>query len=143
MNPLSIPLADMNTDTPTINKDERWRRFYDFFYEQPNKIPGYLDAAEAIKGFPTLDMFVKDQTVAMFAYQSGLINVWEEQLKAVNWDMVALPPLPGQPGVGSMAIPKLFGITSMAKDKDAAMIAIRYLLSDEHQKWLCTRQVFR
>ncbi|RKN70102.1 hypothetical protein [Paenibacillus ginsengarvi] len=67
-----------------------------------------------IKGFPTLDMFVKDQSVAMFAYQSGLINVWEEQHKAVNWDIVALPPLPGQPGIGSMATSKLFGITSMA-----------------------------
>ncbi|GAA3413504.1 ABC transporter substrate-binding protein [Paenibacillus hodogayensis] len=141
MNPLSIPLADPKTDTPTINKDERWKRFYDYFYEQPNKIPGYQDAIQATKGFPTLDMFVKDQTVAMFAYQSGLINVWEEQLKALNWDIVALPPLPGQPGVGSMATPKLFGITSMAKDKDAAMIAIQYLLSDEHQKELARKGI--
>lgn len=141
MNPLSIPLADMTADTPTINKDERWRRFYEYFYEQPNKLPGYQDAIQTIKGFPTLDMFVKDQTVAMFAYQSGLINVWEEQLKAVNWDIVALPPLPGQPGIGSMAVPKLFGITSMAKDKDAAMIAIQYLLSDEHQKELARKGI--
>lgn len=141
MNPLSIPLADPKTDTPTINKDERWKRFYDYFYEQPNKMPGYQDAIKTIKGFPTLDMFVKDQSVAMFAYQSGLINVWEEQLKALNWDIVALPPLPGQPGIGSMATPKLFGITSMAKDKDAAMIAIQYLLSDEHQKELARKGI--
>lgn len=139
MNPLSIPLADPTTDTPTINKDERWRKFYDYFYEQPNKIPGYLDGAKAINGIPTLQMFVNDQTVAMFAYQSGLINVWEEQLKTVNWDIVSLPEFPDQKGVGSMANPKLFGITSMAKDKDAAMIAIQYLLSDEHQQFLARK----
>lgn len=139
MNPLSIPLADLKTDTPTINKDERWRKFYEYFYEQPNKLPGYQSAIQAINGFPTLDMFVKSQTVAMFAYQSGLINVWEEQLKALNWDIVALPPLPGQPGVGSMATPKLFGITSMAQNKDAAMVALQYLLSDEHQAELARK----
>ncbi|MDF2724808.1 MAG: extracellular solute-binding protein family 1 [Paenibacillus sp.] len=136
MNPLSLPLANLTNDTPTINKDERWRKFYEYFYETPNKIPGYQDGIKASKGFPTLDMFVNTQTVGMFAYQSGLINVWEEQLKSLNWDIVALPSLPGQPGVGSMATPKLFGITSMAKDKEAAMIALQYLLSDEHQKQL-------
>ncbi|TMV48665.1 extracellular solute-binding protein [Paenibacillus mesophilus] len=139
MNPLSIPMADIATDTPTINRDERWRTFYDYFYDRPNKIPGYLDGAKAINGIPTREMFVNDQTVAMFAYQSGLINVWEEQLKGLDWDMAALPEFPNQRGVGSMANPKLFGITSMAENKDAAMIAIRYLLSDEHQQFLARK----
>lgn len=139
MNPLSIPLADIATDTPTINRDERWRTFYDYFYEQPNKIPGYLDGAKAINGIPTREMFVIDQTVAMFAYQSGLINVWEEQLKGLDWDMVALPGFPNERGGGSMANPKLFGITSMAENKDAAMVAIRYLLSNEHQRFLARK----
>lgn len=133
MNPLSIPLADLATDTPTINTDERWKSFFDAFYGKAMAVPGYQEAAKAINGFPTLGMFVNDQIVGMYAYQSGVINVWEEQLKKLDWDLVALPPLPGQPGIGSMATPKLFGITSIAKDKDAAMAAIQYLLSDEHQ----------
>lgn len=136
MNPFSIPLADLATDTPTINKDERWRSFYQLFYEQPKQASGYLNAIQTLKGLPTITNFVNNQNIAMFAYQAGLINVWEENLKAVNWDIVALPAIPGKSGVGSMPNPKLFGITSMAQDKDAAMQAIHYLLSDEHQKEL-------
>lgn len=141
MNPLSLPLADLANDTPTINKDDRWKRFFELFYDEPRKTPGYLEAIKRVKGMPTLQNFVKDQTVAMFAYQSGLINVWTEQLKGLNWDIVSLPTFPEQSKTGSMATPQLFGITKMAKDKDAAMNALHYLLSDEFQAELARKGI--
>lgn len=141
MNPLSLPLADLATDTPTINKDDRWKRFFERFYDEPRKMPGYLEAIKQAKGIPTLQHFVNNQNVAMFAYQSGLINVWTEQLKALNWDIVSLPTFPEQRNTGSMATPQLFGITKMAKDKDAAMNALHYLLSDEFQAELARKGI--
>lgn len=141
MNPLSLPLADLTTNTPTINKDDRWKRFFELFYDQPRQLPGYLDAIKQAKGLPTIRNFVNDQTVAMFAYQSGLINVWTDQLKALDWDIVSLPTFPEQSKVGSMATPQLFGITKMAKDKDAAMRVLHYLLSDEFQAQLAQQGI--
>lgn len=35
LNPLSIPNADLQQVTPTINKDERWKQFYQAFYLDP------------------------------------------------------------------------------------------------------------
>lgn len=79
-------------------------------------------------------MFVKDKTVGMFAYLSSLVYVWEEQFKAVDWDMVALPTLDSQKGIGSQSYPTYFGLTAMARNKEASMEALNYLISDEYRR---------
>src|SRR5690606_2238243 len=77
--------------------------------------------------------FVKEQTVGMFGYLSSLVYVWEENLKEVNWDMVSWPTLDSNKGVGSQSYPSYFGITSVAKEKEAAMEVLKFMVSDEFQ----------
>ncbi|WP_176706137.1 ABC transporter substrate-binding protein [Paenibacillus hemerocallicola] len=133
LNPLSIPNADLQQVTPTINKDERWKQFYQAFYLDPMRGQGYLEGIQKLNKIPDHNMFVKDKTVGMFAYLSSLVYVWEEQFKGVDWDMVALPTLDSQKGVGSQSYPTYFGLTAMARNKEASMEALNYLISDEFQ----------
>lgn len=133
LSPFSIPSADSATDTPAINKDERWKKFFDAFYVQPMNAPGYKDAVEKANKIPDLNGFVKEKTVGMFAYLSSLIYAWEKEMKDVNWDIVSLPTFKEMPGVGSQSYPSYYGITQMAQNKDAAAQVLKYLVSDEFQ----------
>lgn len=131
MNPLSIPNADLAANTPTINKDDKWKAYFQTYYLEPMRVPGYLDGIKAINKIPDINMFVKDQTVGMFGYLSSLVYVWEEQLKSVNWDIVSFPTV--DKGIGSQSYPSYFGVTNMAKDKAAAMEVLKYMISAEFQ----------
>lgn len=131
MNPMSIPNVDLATNTPTINKNDKWKSYFQTYYLDPMRVPGYLDGMKAINKIPDINMFVKDQTVGMYGYLSSLIYVWEEQLKSVNWDIVSFPTV--EKGVGSQSYPSYFGITNMAKDKAAAMEVLKYMISTEFQ----------
>ncbi|TMV44708.1 extracellular solute-binding protein [Paenibacillus mesophilus] len=133
LNPLSIPHADMTADKPTINKDERWKTYFDIFYTQPLGAPGYQDGVVKLNRLPDINDFVKSKTVGMYAYLSSLIYAWEKELKELNWDIVSLPTIKGQPAVGSQSYPSYYGITKMAQNKDAAAQVLKYLVSDEFQ----------
>lgn len=131
MNPMSIPNADLASETPTINKDERWKTYFDTYYLQPMRVPGYLDGIKAIGKIPDIDMFVKNQNVGMYGYLSSLIYVWEQELKSLNWDIVTFPTI--DKGIGSQSYPTYFGITNMVRNKEAAMEVLKYMISDEFQ----------
>jgi len=133
LNPLSIPHADMTTDKPTINKDERWKTFFDIFYTQPLDAPGYREGVLKLNRTPDLNDFVKSKNVGMFMYLSSLIYAWEKEMQGLNWDIVSLPTIKGQPAVGSQSYPSYYGITKMAQNKDAAVQVLKYLVSDEFQ----------
>lgn len=141
LNPLSIPNADLQKDTPTIYKDERWKQFYQAFYLDPMRGQGYLEGIQRLNKIPDHNMFVNDRTVGMFAYFYSLIYVWEEQFKAVDWDMVALPTLDSQKGVGSQSYPTYFGLTHMARNKEASMEVLKYLISDEFQAGIARKGI--
>jgi multiple sugar transport system substrate-binding protein len=135
MNPLSIPNADLATNTPTINKDDRWKRFYQTFFVDPLATPG------SIPTIPDNTTFVKDKNLAMMAYLSSLITIWTDQLKEVDWDIVSLPSFEDMPGVGSQINSINFGITSIAKNKDAAMEVLAYMVSDDFQTSLSKKGI--
>lgn len=135
MNPLSIPTADLKTNLPTINTDERWKRFFQTFFLDMQASPGSLEAV------PSNTQFVNDKNLAMMAYLSSLITIWTEQLQTVDWDMVSLPSFEDQPGVGSQLNTINFGITSIAKNKEAAMEVLAYMTSDEFQTSLSRKGI--
>ncbi|RKN83802.1 hypothetical protein D7M11_16540 [Paenibacillus ginsengarvi] len=54
-------------------------------------------------------------------------------IDAINWDLVSLPTFADKPKIGSQSMPVVFGITSISKQKDAAMNVIQYLMSEEMQ----------
>ncbi|MDF2720014.1 MAG: extracellular solute-binding protein family 1 [Paenibacillus sp.] len=135
MNPLSIPNADLASNTPTINKNDLWKRFYQTFFLDPQLSPG------AFQTIPDNTPFVKDKNVAMMAYLSSLITIWTDQLKEVDWDIVSLPSFEDNPGTGSQINSINFGITSIAKNKDAAMEVLNYMTSDEFQTGLSKKGI--
>lgn len=140
MNPMSIPGVDAKTDKPTIYKDERWKTFYETYFKSPTTESGYTNLLTQTGAVPNNNnAFVKDQNAAMMMYLSSLIYVWEEQLKAVNWDIVSLPAV--KPGIGSQSYPSYFGITKMAKHKDAAMEVLKFMVSDEFQSSLARKGI--
>ncbi|MBD2865602.1 ABC transporter substrate-binding protein [Paenibacillus oceani] len=135
MNPLSIPNADLASNTPTINKNESWKRFYQTFFLDPQPSPGML------QNIPSTTAFVNEKNVAMMAYLSSLITIWTDQLKQVDWDIVPLPSFEDIPGTGSQINSINFGITNIAKDKDAAMEVLAYMTSDEFQSRLSKKGI--
>ncbi|WP_158302136.1 ABC transporter substrate-binding protein [Paenibacillus mesophilus] len=139
MNPLSIPMADLKTDTPTINTDERWRTFFQKYMIAPSQDPLTMDYMQKNNKILGLDDFSVNQTVALFPYLASYVYVGQEQLKNLNWDMTALPA--SEPGVGSQSYPSYFGITNMAKNKDAAMEVLKYMVSDEFQAQLARKGI--
>lgn len=138
LNPMSIPRADLETDTPTINTDDRWKTFFDTYYRKPTDVDGYREYLAA-NGMPHYNEFVRDRNVAMLMYLSSLITVWEEEMQEVNFDWAALPTV--EEGVGSQSYPAYFGITQMARNKEAAMEVLKYMTSDEFQAELARKAI--
>ncbi|MDF2723921.1 MAG: extracellular solute-binding protein family 1 [Paenibacillus sp.] len=133
-NQFSLPSVDPSTLLPTINSNAQWKTIYDTLFARPTQDDGARSEAIRLKKIPDHTQFAKDQTLAMYGYSSGLISVWAEDLKKLDWDIVALPTFKEKPGIGAQPYPIEFGITSFSPSKDAAMQALKFLLSDEYQE---------
>jgi multiple sugar transport system substrate-binding protein len=135
MNPLSIPNIDKSTLAPTINQNDAWKKFFQSFFVTPVEIPGVRDYLLQAKDH-IVNQFMYQKDVAMLPYVSGLIPAWTELLGSLDWDIVSVPTFKESPGVGAQPYSVYYGITKMAKNKDAAMKVLDYMLSDEIQKGL-------
>lgn len=138
LNQMGIPNVNIEKNEPTINTDGRWQSFFQTYFVQATRFANYQDGLKLV-GLPNHEPFVRDQTLAMFAYLSNLFTAWQEEFSALDWDMAALPTVSGREGIGAPLYPDMIGITKMAKDKDAAMEVIEYLISDEFQTSLARR----
>jgi multiple sugar transport system substrate-binding protein len=136
MNQLSIPNADLKTNTPTINQDDRWSKFFKTLFLDPVQEAGYTQYLQTTGKIPGSNEFTKTKNVAMYVYIQGLMGAWGDQ---VNYDVVSLPVFSDRPGIGSQSYPSYYGITNMAKNKDAAMEVLKYIVSDEYQTELVLR----
>ncbi|MDF2717290.1 MAG: extracellular solute-binding protein family 1 [Paenibacillus sp.] len=132
MNPLSIPTVDQQTEKPTINTNERWKTLFQTLFISPSEASGYKEYLLQAKG-NAADQFIKDQRAAMLLYVPGLMVSMKDTMKTMNFDVVSMPSFKDQPGIGGQAYSTYYGITNMAKDKDAAMEVLAYMLSDEIQ----------
>lgn len=137
LDPMSIPKADAN-GMPTIATDPRWRTFYDTYFFRPTDVDGYREYLRDV-GVPNINDFVKEQNVAIYMYQSSLIYVWEEEMKNVNFDWAAVPVT--EEGYGTQSYPAYFGITKLARNKEAAMEVLSYMVSDEFQMELSRKAI--
>ncbi|RKN86644.1 ABC transporter substrate-binding protein [Paenibacillus ginsengarvi] len=132
-NSLSQPYLDPATDKPTFERDE-WKKLIDAMFVAPAADQGYKDRVKALKRIPYRTEFTDTQELALFVFNSQFPFTVPKEIEKVSWDVVALPTFKEKPRVGSQATPYLMGITSMAKNKDAAMNAIHYLTSKEVQE---------
>lgn len=131
-NPLSIPLLDPKTDKPTFTQDG-WKKLLETFVLQPADNPAYKDRTATLKNIPYRFEFTNSQELAMFAFISKFPQAVPETLEKVNWNIAALPTFRDQAGIGTQTTPEMFGITSMASNKEAAIEVIHYLTTKEAQ----------
>lgn len=141
MRQLPIPLADLKTDTPTINTDDRWKTYFQTVFINPTSEPTVQDTLLKENKVPSAAEFAKTKNVAMFNYISSLMTVWEKEFKELDWDMVSMPTFKEMPGIGSQSYPAYFGITKMAQNKEAAMEVLKYMTSDEFQTELARKGI--
>ncbi|WP_158302076.1 ABC transporter substrate-binding protein [Paenibacillus mesophilus] len=141
LNPLSIPNVDPQTNKPTVNTDPRWKTFYQTFFLPFAQDPVYQTYIAKTKKTPDLNSFVQEKNTAMFPYLSSLIYTWIDQLKAMDWDIAAMPSFKDSPGVGSVSYPTYFGVVKPSKNKEAAMEVIKYIMSDEFQTILAKKAI--
>jgi multiple sugar transport system substrate-binding protein len=127
LSPLSIPSIDPKTGKPTISTDDRWKTLFSEVVEMKKSVEN-----KALS-------FVRDPKVAM---SIDLANIFlNNDMSALNWDLVTYPTYKDKPGVGPQSLPTLFGITSVSKQKDAAIKVLNYLLSEEYQMSLSEKGV--
>lgn len=144
MNQYSIPNIDLKTETPTINNNDKWKTLYQSVFISPAQNPIYIKKMKEStlsQENTVLDAFLKDQTAAMFSYLATFPFIKTTELSTMNWDLTAMPTFKDLPGVGSQAYPSYFGITSQAKNVDAAMEVLKFLTSDEHQTSLSKKGI--
>jgi multiple sugar transport system substrate-binding protein len=132
LNPYSIPNLDKKTLKPTINTDERWKSFFEKLIIAPGEAAGAARGEMPKDAVQVLEKFIAGEQ-AMVVYIPQVVKSWADRFKTVNFDFVSAPTLPEQKGVGSMPYPVYLGITQMAKNKDAAMEVLKFLISDEAQ----------
>lgn len=135
MNPMSIPTIDLKTNAPTINTNDLWKKYIDRVFVEPFPQPG------AFQTLVSNSQFVKDKNVAMMAYLSSYFTLSIEDLKQVDWDVVPLPSFDEKPGIGSQINSINFGVTSIAKNKEAATKVVAYMGSDEFQMGLSKKGI--
>jgi multiple sugar transport system substrate-binding protein len=130
MNSFSLPLVDPKTGKAGINTD-KWKKILQMSFIDPyldldpaNRQKAKINCSGALEG---------TQDLAMCVDLSSNPVTQVEALSKISWDMVALPTFKELPGVGAQMYPTYFSITSMAKNKDAAMEVIKYLSTDAYQ----------
>lgn len=134
-NQFSLTFLDPSTDKAAVMADDRWRKLYEAYYITPSSDQSFRSAMqgdESLKGrLPYKDPFLKDRTLATFAYLSDLD--WAASVEGVNWDIVSLPTFSELPNVGSQAYPFYWGVTAQSEHKDEAMQVIKFLTDREYQ----------
>jgi multiple sugar transport system substrate-binding protein len=98
------------------------------------------DADNALKtwtlaknSLPTRIGFTNSKDIAMLHFHSEFPIAVPKELEKIDWDMVALPTFKETNGVGGQPAAVSMSITSMAKNKDAAMEVIKFMTSLEAQ----------
>ncbi|MDF2718431.1 MAG: extracellular solute-binding protein family 1, partial [Paenibacillus sp.] len=131
-NQFSEPYLDPKTGKSTFER-ESWKKLIQTLFLAPAKSQGYAERIAELKRMPNRLDFTNAQEIAMFAFQYGFPLAVPKDLEKIDWDLVSLPTFKEKPGIGSQSASVSIGITSIAKNKDAAMEVIKYLTSAEYQ----------
>ncbi|MDF2649808.1 MAG: extracellular solute-binding protein family 1, partial [Paenibacillus sp.] len=132
MNPYSIPSVDVKTTKPTINTDPRWQQFFRTLVIPPSQSDVGIKERKPAASQPWKDLI--GGTQALFVYSSSPLAAATSYWPGHRIDVTTAPVFKDNSKLqGSMPFGQYVGITKMAKNKDAAMEVIKYLLSDEVQ----------
>lgn len=131
MNQLSVPVYDPATKKPTFT-DERWKTLLQTYFMNINS-PSYTEFTATKKKLPYYTEMTNTQELAMMIFNSMFPFDGPQYVQNLDWDLVSLPVFKDKPKTGSMASAVVFAVTTMSKNKDAAMQAIKHLTSVEMQ----------
>jgi multiple sugar transport system substrate-binding protein len=129
-NQLSLPRLDAGSKAAFFTTE--WKSFLENFIRF-SQLPGFAPTEKGTGiGGPSLDMFVKDRTLAMLVQMN---SDWpkEEQGVKMNWDAVTFPEFKSRPGIGPQPEAVYFVMPSTSKKKDAAFLAMAALTDEELQ----------
>lgn len=129
-NQLGLSLVDTETQKPTINQDEAWKTIFDTVFGNVTLNSALRNEGKKFSG--SLNHMIEGNT-AMFQFNASVAIVREPlRNEEIDWDMIALPTHPQAPTSGSPMNSTVWGLTSITRDKEAAMEVINYLVSDEN-----------
>ncbi|MDF2661304.1 MAG: extracellular solute-binding protein family 1 [Paenibacillus sp.] len=131
-NQLSKPYLDPKTLKPTF-LDEEWKKLLQAYFLSYGQNESFANRTAELKRLPYYTEMTNTYELAMFVFNSTFPWDGPAYVKNIDWDLVSMPTFKDKPKVGSQASPGSFAITSVAKEKDAAMEVIKYLTSDEMQ----------
>lgn len=123
-NQLGLAFVDPKTNKSLVNTDQwaRWfRTMADFSFVSGNK-PG-----------SSQNLFLKDQTLAMYTGASLLTLLADAMKNGLDWDVVSLPDFDGMKGAGTQMNAPYFAIPPSSTQKDAAFQFLSVVLSEEVQ----------
>lgn len=132
VNQYTLPYVDPKTNTAPINNDA-YKKMLSTIPLGMMQAPGFTPWIENNENnIPDPNKsFKSEKNVAMLAFFiNGIKN---DDMQAMNFDLVALPTMADKPGIGSQSYPTYFAVTSTSKVKDQAMEIIKYITSDEYQ----------
>lgn len=123
-NQMALPFVDPKTKKAIVNTDQwaQWMKtMADFSFVDGNK-PGSAQ-----------NLFLKDQTLAMYTGATLLTLLPDAMKSGLNWDVVSLPDFDGMKGAGTQMNAPYFAIPPTSKHKDEAFQFLSVLLSEEVQ----------
>jgi multiple sugar transport system substrate-binding protein len=125
---LSLPYVDPKTNKAVI-ATEGWNTVFRY-YKAIRDLPG-----NNVRKSP-VDVFLKDQNLAMLANYSGMLGRIEAMTNEgtmFNWDFTSYPNFPQAPGVGLGLEAHVFAISQTARHKEEAFRVISFLTEKENQ----------
>lgn len=127
-NQLSLPLVDPETGKAVYNTDA-WKSYVQNFVRF-YQVPGYGLTPE-IAAFPkSVDLFVKERTLAMILWTSSDFNSMPKDL---NWAASALPSFREKPGVGQQYQTIVWYLSDVTPNREEAFLAMAEAVSSETQ----------
>ncbi|GIN74314.1 hypothetical protein J14TS2_47890 [Bacillus sp. J14TS2] len=130
--PRSLPVVDEN-DKATINTPEYQEIFRQL--EQLYQMPGVVNEEQYNYNF---NFFMEERRLAMvpywFAAFTSRIPIMEET--GVNWGLTSFPTTSEHPDLGREIDYHLFLVPETAENREAAMLAVAELVTEEAQTYL-------
>lgn len=129
-NQLGLSFVDPDTNKTNVLNDERWKGWVEKLFTNPTLNDAYRSTGRAFSG-GAAQLVGGDVAMLLFNASIAIVNK-SLQEQEIDWDMVALPTFKEAPKVGSTMNSTLWGLTSITRDRDAAMDVIQYLVLDEN-----------
>lgn len=130
-NQMVIPYLKPGTTTPTINTDAKWKSFFQTFFVDW----GNTADKGAFKNLVFLTEFFQGRS-AMTTFLGANMTSSKADLEKMKFDIAAMPVLKESPKIGPAPYSINMAIVSTSKNKDAAMEALKHILSKEAQSGL-------